>query len=899
MERHWQEGLSRLLSASLEAGKGRLAAGDEVTASRFFEQGATYDPASFSTCRRWARALWHLDRMDRYLAQGQYRRMLEQAQAALVAVEDERPDGPQLILGRLQHRLESALESAQAAEEWADVQTAVKWVEEHYRDEPTYANWVSQVQRRGRAVESKLASLRRTLTTQALEWFERVKEADKEAREQGVLKAHGYVERALLISTPGDPNRENLERAKAWLDSLLTELRGKDEREELRGKLKHGNVALGAGNFEAARSVYQEVQNRAEQRGYQDLAAEVRLALDDVTRAQEHQGEVKAKVGEAQRTLQAAEELERHASLSATKAAQEELYEDILGRVREVLSLHRWHREALEVQQIVEDKLDRGGFRRWLALRERADQRLEPVRKAFKEAKVRFLEGKVGEAEVILDQCEEPVLLQTVEDYKLVREDIRRAKEVLKVTRNAQARGVAFEASVLRSLEPVVSYKLPAVYWEGINQYLYQVQDSCVHKFQQLQSDNIYFPPALRELVWVNQMLRRVRIAAETESKDQNPSLSDKDLEDFVARMRKLAREKEPSKQKILAAVERLLLADPPQTLADEVAKLAKQPPPPTFWERASNAFQVYRVYVLAGIAGLVVIALIVMFGPKAWEGIMGRIEPVPTTQVTRTPLLTHIPTSTPPVVPTDTPVPPTDTPVPPTDTPVLPTDTPVLPTDTPVLPTDTPVPPTDTPVLPTDTPIPPTETPVPTATPSIPPLPEGRQLLRFVDDTEARFLEPSDRPMKWNKDLDAGIGGMTWVHHNTPDVISGFTEYDVGELTVTWPITPALSAGKRYEIFVWVPKEHTTAREAVYRVFWLDQDGNRIPLLEGSIEEMCILQDNWHSIGGIFSLPQDAPLEVELDVGRTSTWWSPKCGNVTRENQEIGIDAITVAIVE
>ena len=907
MERQWQEGLSRLLAATLEAGKGRLAARDEAAATRFFELGAAYDPVTVPACRRWARALWHLDRMDRYLAQGQYRRMLEQAQAVLAAVSDEEPDGSGLILERLQHRLKSALEGAQAAEEWADVQTTVKWVEEHYRDEPTYANWVSQVQRCGRAVESKLASLRRTLTTQALEWFERVKEADKETREQGVLKAHGYVERALLISTPADLDHERLEKAKAWLDSLLAKLRGKDEREELRGKLKQGNDALGVGDFEAARSMYQEVQNRAEQRGYGDLVAEAQLALNDIVRAQEHQDEVQAKLIEAKSKLETAQGLDRDANLPEIKAAQEKLYEGMLGLVREVLLLHRWHREALQLQQIVEDKLDRGGFRRWLALREWADQRLEPVREALKEAQTRFQEGKVDEAEVILDQCEEPVLLKTAEGYEPVREDIRRAKEVLRITRDAQARSGASNDSVLRSLKLVVGYQLPAVYWEGISEYLDQVQDSCVRKFQQLQSDNIYFPPALRELVWVNQLLRRVKIAAETESKDQNPSLSDKDLEDFVAQMRKLAREKQPPGSKILEAVERLPLADSPQALADEVAKLAKQPPLLTFKERLLDAFQMYRNYALAGIVGLALVGLIVIFGPRVWAGIMGRIKAIPTTHVTRTPLLTHIPTSTlfvvstdTPVLPTETPIPPTDTPVPPTETPMLPTNTPVPPTDTPVPPTETPIPPTETPIPPTDTPVPPTETPVPTATPSIPPLPDGRQFLRFVDDTEARFLAPDDSV--WNKDTEAGIDGMTWVHHNIPEFKGGFTEYGLGELTVTWPITPTLGAGEKYEVFVWVPREHTTARPAVYRVFQLDQNSERIvsPLIEGSIEQRCIPEDAWYTIG-TFTLSQEAVVEVELDVGRTGTWEYPGgCTGPSRSiDQQIGIDAIAIATVE
>ncbi|MBC8492602.1 MAG: hypothetical protein H8D43_02360 [Chloroflexi bacterium] len=101
MSRIAVEGLERLLQAGLEAGKGRLAAGDEEYAERFFVLGRAYDPAHRSRFAPWLGALAGLWMIDRYLAQSD-------CQAAIRTAESlwETHQHRQALQGALLKRLE-------------------------------------------------------------------------------------------------------------------------------------------------------------------------------------------------------------------------------------------------------------------------------------------------------------------------------------------------------------------------------------------------------------------------------------------------------------------------------------------------------------------------------------------------------------------------------------------------------------------------------------------------------------------------------------------------------------------------------------------------------------------------------------------------------------------------
>lgn len=139
MSRIAVEGLERLLQAGLEAGKGRLAAGDEEYAERFFILGLAYDPAHRSRFTPWLEALAGIRMIDGYLAQSncqaairtaeclwethQHRQALRGALLRrLEKVRWQTPDDVKEILDNLVTRIKEQ-RLAEALEEWLQRQS--------------------------------------------------------------------------------------------------------------------------------------------------------------------------------------------------------------------------------------------------------------------------------------------------------------------------------------------------------------------------------------------------------------------------------------------------------------------------------------------------------------------------------------------------------------------------------------------------------------------------------------------------------------------------------------------------------------------------------------------------------------------------------------------------------
>ena len=79
----WREHLVRLLDAGLATGVGRLEAGDEETAARFFEIGASYAQDAMPAYASWRLVMWQMDRADRSLTRANVAAALERAEEAL------------------------------------------------------------------------------------------------------------------------------------------------------------------------------------------------------------------------------------------------------------------------------------------------------------------------------------------------------------------------------------------------------------------------------------------------------------------------------------------------------------------------------------------------------------------------------------------------------------------------------------------------------------------------------------------------------------------------------------------------------------------------------------------------------------------------------------------------